>query len=140
MSKKIVFLSGTRADFGKMKSLMLLAQNEKGIHMHNIELKNTLFADDATFVTDGTETSFVTLINTLDDFAKISGLKLNNEKCNVLKAGASKVNIQKQYLDHKHFLWSSEKAKALGVTFTTNRKISLDLNLTPKLEEFKTYV
>jgi UDP-N-acetylglucosamine 2-epimerase (hydrolysing) len=33
MSKKIVFLSGTRADFGKMKSLMLLAQNEKGIHM-----------------------------------------------------------------------------------------------------------
>ena len=32
MSKKIVFLSGTRADFGKMKSLMLLAQNEKGIH------------------------------------------------------------------------------------------------------------
>ena len=88
----------------------------KGIHMHNLEIKNTLFADDATFVTDGTETSFVTLINTLDDFAKISGLKLNNEKCNVLKAGASKVNIQKQYLDHKHFLWSSEKAKALGLT------------------------
>ena len=80
----------------------------------------------------------MTLINTLDDFAKISGLKLNHEKCNVLKAGASKVNIQKQYLDHKHFLWSSEKAKALGITFTTNRKISLDLNLTPKLEEFKT--
>ncbi|MDC6460513.1 UDP-N-acetylglucosamine 2-epimerase [Gammaproteobacteria bacterium] len=33
MNKKIVFLSGTRADFGKMKSLMLLAQNEKGIHV-----------------------------------------------------------------------------------------------------------
>ena len=32
MSKKIVFLSGTRADFGKMNPLMLLAQNEKGIH------------------------------------------------------------------------------------------------------------
>ena len=80
----------------------------------------------------------MTLINTLDDVANISGLKLNNETCNVLKAGSSKINIQKQYLDHKHFLWSSEKAKALGITFTTNRKISLDLNLTPKLEEFKT--
>ena len=33
MKKKIVFLSGTRADFGKMKSLMLLAQDEKNIHM-----------------------------------------------------------------------------------------------------------
>ena len=31
--KKIVFLSGTRADFGKMKSLMLSVQKEKNIHM-----------------------------------------------------------------------------------------------------------
>jgi UDP-N-acetylglucosamine 2-epimerase (hydrolysing) len=33
MKKKIVFISGTRADFGKMKSLMLLTQKEKNIKM-----------------------------------------------------------------------------------------------------------
>lgn len=33
MKKKIVFISGTRADFGKMKSLMHLTQKEKNIKM-----------------------------------------------------------------------------------------------------------
>ena len=112
-------------------------KNIKGIKMYDIELKNVLFADDATFITDGTEMSFKTLINTIDNFASVSGLKLNNEKCNVLKAGALKRKSIK-YLEHKLFHWTTEKAKALGIIFTTNRKLSLSLNLLPKLEEFKT--
>ncbi len=34
-------------------------ENEiKGVQMYNIELKNTMFADDATFMTDGSKSSF----------------------------------------------------------------------------------
>ena len=55
-----------------------------------MELKNTLFADDATFMTDGSKKSFETLIEVLDNFSFISGLKLNENKCNVLRIGSLK--------------------------------------------------
>ena len=32
--KKIVFLTGTRADFGKLKSLMLISQNSSDFNTH----------------------------------------------------------------------------------------------------------
>ena len=64
--------------------------NIKGIHIDNIEVKNTLFADDATFITDGSKMSFETLIDVLDNFSKTSGLRLNTKKCNVLRAGSLK--------------------------------------------------
>ena len=109
----------------------------KGIKIENVEVKSTLFADDATFITDGTKKSFESLIYVLDEFEKISGLKLNNSKCNVLKAGSFKLK-KEIYLEHKAFQWSSNNAKALGISFTTNRHASLKLNLDPKLDEFKT--
>ena len=109
----------------------------KGIQMGNIEVKSTLFADDATFVMDGSEESFTNLINILDQFERISGLKLNNSKCQVLKAGSQKQN-NNVYLKHKCFQWSSNTGKALGITFTTNRLHTLKINLDPKINEFKT--
>ena len=108
--------------------------NIKGIVIENTKIKETLFADDATFVTDGSEKT--NLIDVLDEFALISGLKLNNSKCNVLRAGSLKTS-NTQYLKQKPFTWSSESAKAIGIIFTTNRSQTLKLNLDPKIEEFK---
>ena len=68
---------------------------------------------------------------------KISGLKLNNTKCNVLRAGSSKLKHD-IYIEQKDFQWSSDRAKALGIIFTTDRSQALKLNLDPKIEEFKT--
>ena len=48
--------------------------NIKGIQYKEHEIKNTLFADDATFITDGSEKSFTTLIDVLDNYSHISGL------------------------------------------------------------------
>ena len=68
----------------------------KGITVDGYEIKNTLFADDATFLTDGSKESFTTLIDILDNFSNISGLKLNSSKCTVLKSGSLKdSNIKK---------------------------------------------
>ena len=44
-----------------------------------VSIKHTLFADDGTFMTDGSRKSFHTLIETLDNFALTSGLKLNTK-------------------------------------------------------------
>lgn len=56
----------------------------KGIQVSNTEYKISQFADDTTTFLNGTNESFIELFNTLDEFANISGLKLNYEKtCNV---------------------------------------------------------
>ena len=44
------------------------------------KFKNTFFADDATFALVGSFKSFNELINILEVFKSISGLKLNNKK------------------------------------------------------------
>ena len=43
----------------------------KGINFKGHEIKNVLFADDATFITDGNERSFTTLVDVLDNGAQI---------------------------------------------------------------------
>ena len=49
----------------------------KGIFFTNMEFKKkSLFADDASFILDGSFKSFQTLIDILDNFSYISGLKL----------------------------------------------------------------
>ncbi len=52
----------------------------KGIVINHEEVKNTMFADDATFCMDGSKESLETLIYTIDNFANISGLRLNHSK------------------------------------------------------------
>ena len=111
-------------------------KNIKGINHCNEEVKNTLFADDATFLTDGSKKSFETLISVLDNYSYISGLTLNIKKCNALRAGSLKSsNIV--FSKNKSFQWKSDSAKALGMTFFTEKKYTLEKNIQPKLQEFK---
>ena len=107
----------------------------KGININNNEVKNTLFADDATFIIDGSKKSFETLISTLDNFSCISGLRLNTAKCNVLRTGSLK-NTEILYMNKRKFTWSSQKAKALGITFNTNNECFIKDNIDKKIEEF----
>ena len=58
--------------------------NIKGQTLAGEEIKRTLFADDATFILDGSKRSFENLIHTLDNYSLISGLKLNESKCYAL--------------------------------------------------------
>jgi hypothetical protein len=94
-----------------------------------------LFADDATFVTDGSKESFETLIAILDDFNKISGLKLNEKKCNALKVGSLR-HSETEYCRNRNFQWTSDNAKSLGMTCCTNSTLTLQKNLEPKIDAF----
>ncbi len=62
----------------------------KGIVINEIEIKNTMFADDATFCMDGSKRSMETLISTLDNFGNISGLRLNYSKSLIFRTGSMK--------------------------------------------------
>ena len=108
----------------------------KGININENEIKQTLFADDATFIIDGSKNSFESLIYTLDNFSYISGLKLNSSKCNVLRLGSLK-NSNIKYHKNRKFEWSSDKAKALGITFCQNKELFIKENIDKKIDEFK---
>ena len=51
----------------------------KGVYVGDCEVKETVFANDATFITDGTRKSLETLVDVFDDLSLISGLKLNEK-------------------------------------------------------------
>lgn len=52
------------------------------------EIKQTLFADDATFLNRGKQVSFEKLKDVLENFEKASSLKLNSQKSTVLRIGS----------------------------------------------------
>ena len=110
-------------------------ENVKGITIYNSEVKNTLFADDSTIILNGSEDSLKQVVNILEEFRKISGLKLNDTKSVILRIGSLK-NTDITYLEENRFIWTSTSAKTLGVTFHTDLSQMLKLNLDPKINDF----
>ena len=67
----------------------------------------------------------------MDDFRKISGLKINDKKTEVLWIGANKgsgVILSPE----KDFKWVKKKVKALGVSFSTNPEDATGVNISEK--------
>ncbi len=95
-----------------------------------------MFADDATFCLDGSQESFEALINTIDNFGNISGLLLNYSKSIIFRTGSIK-NSNITYCDEKQFSWTSDRVKALGIHFCNEKGRAHELNLIPKIKEFK---
>ena len=62
----------------------------QGIIDENKEVKQSMSADDATYLTDGSENSFKSLKKTLTKFGDISGLKLYTAKSTILRVGSLK--------------------------------------------------
>ena len=75
----------------------------KCITLAGSELKITCYADDASFILDGTHKSLETLIDVLENFSNISGLKLNPQKSQVLRIGSLK-NTYITFLKKKQFV------------------------------------
>ena len=105
----------------------------KDIRIAGTEFKASLFADDAAFIMDGTGQSFETLIYIMDNFSYISGLRLNTNKCQVLRIGFMKINTS----EYRKYVWSSDEAKCLGMTFNTNKRNIFISNLEPNIKEFE---
>ena len=72
----------------------------------------------------------------LDDFSKVSGLRLNDKKTEALWIGAS-IGNDKIQLSGKELKWPKDKVKSLGLWISTDRELSASLNYNEKLERVK---
>ena len=113
-----------------------LNEEIKGIKINNKEIKQTLFADDSTFFNNGDKHSFETLIKTLELFSKCSGLTLNTKKSTILRVGSLKQS-NLQFCKSKQFIWTSDNAATLGMTFSNDMKRNTEINIDKKVKEFK---
>ena len=110
--------------------------NIKGISVNDVEIKLSQYADDTTLILDGSDESLRSSLATLDDFSKVSSLRLNDKKTEALWIGAS-IGNDKILLPGKELKWPKDKVKSLGIWISTNLELSASLNYNEKLEKVK---
>lgn len=110
--------------------------NIKGINVKGKEALLSQFADDTTLFLDGSERSLRAAIQTLNEFAEISGLKVNCNKTQIVWIGSMK-NSEVRYLRDSNFQWNPGIFKVLGVKFSTDISTISDLNYDGKLSEIR---
>ena len=103
-----------------------------GIKVFDTECKISQYADDTTFILDGSQSSFSRSLYLLDTFALISGLKVNYDKTEALWIGSRK-GSQTIFPSGKPILWAEEKVYALGVWFSTSVNKQLEANFMEKI-------
>ena len=99
-----------------------------------IEKKLDFFADDLTAYLDGTETSLRRMVDTLDSFFKISGLKINLSKCKAVWIGKRR-HDETKICNNLNLIWSSQ-FKLLGIDFDSDLA-KMDSNFRKKIEEIR---
>ena len=114
--------------------LAILVRNDKNIN--GIKMNNTMFvisqyADDTSFLLDGTERSLKHCMRILKLYASASGLYINIEKTKVVWIGSEK-NSNTRFCDEYRLSWESENFTVLGITFSKNLIDIVEVNYRKK--------
>ena len=104
----------------------------KGFKIGNYEQKLDFYADDLTAYLDGSKTSLENIIEILDRFRKISGLKINLSKCKAVWIGKNRFSDIK-ICENLNLIWTN-KFRLLGIDFDTDLAM-MDTNFESKLAE-----
>ena len=110
--------------------------NIKGIYANGMKIKLSQYADDTTLILDKSHESLLSSHAMLEDFSKVSDLRLNDKKTEALWIGAS-IGNDKIQLFGKELKWPNDKVKSLGLWISTDRELSASLNYNEKLEKVK---
>ena len=110
--------------------------NIKGIFVNNQEIKISQYADDTTLILDGSIESLSFSLKILDEFGKVSGLRLNDRKTEALWIGSS-IDNDPISIPGKNLKWPTAKVKALGLWISTDPAMSTSLNFNEKLEKVR---
>ena len=108
----------------------------QGIKVLDAECKISQYADDTTFILDGSQSSFARSLYLLDTFALISGLKVNYEKTEALWIGSCK-SSEIILPSSKPILWAKDKVYALGVCFSTLEDTPAHVSFSEKIDKLQ---
>ena len=92
---------------------------------------------DTTLILNGLRESLINCLQILDNFYKVSWLKLNDKKAEALWIG-SKCGSCEISLPGRNFKWPKNKVKALGVWLSVDSEEAATLNYYEKLGKVKT--
>lgn len=106
----------------------------KGLENGNKITKLSMYADDTTaFIRD--DSSAVSLLNLLDQFGDLSGLKINKSKTEGLWLGPLKSRLGKEELFG--ISWPKQYVIALGIAFPYHVQVGNRINFDGKLAKLK---
>ena len=120
--------------------LSILIRNSKnvnGIVIEGVEYKLTQYADDTTFLLDGSSSSLESTLNILEYYAVISGLKINYSKTKAVWIGSKKYSKTVFHKKRWKLDWESTQFSLLGIKFDVNLENMSKLNFEGKLGEIK---
>ena len=122
----------------EVMSLMITNNKEiKGIKMKDKTNLLSQFADDTTLSLDGTEKSLTEALNTITQFSRYSGLRINESKTMIIWIGSRK-GSNVRYLRDKNYVWDPGTSfKIVGIKFSTNIRSITNLNFDDKLNEIR---
>jgi hypothetical protein len=117
---------------------IMIRENQliKGISIDSVEHKILQFADDTQMMTQGEAVSFEQIVETVENFGRKSGLKMNPTKTQAVWLG-SKKNSDVRFLQHLKMDWNPPKFKILGVWLTSNLEECENINYFEKFAEIK---
>ena len=101
-----------------------------------MEIKLSQYADDTTLILHGARESLLSSLAMLDDFSKVSGLRLNDKKTEALWIGAS-IGNDKIMLPGKDLKWPEDKVESQGLWISTDPQLSASSNYNEELEKVK---
>ena len=108
----------------------------KGIMVTDSEFKLSQYADDTTFLLDGSEDSLRHSLLTLKLYASFSGLNINMDKTKVVWTGSMK-GSNLRFCEDYNLCWEEEQFTVLGIKFTLDLQQMIPINYESKLEEIQ---
>ena len=112
------------------------SRNFRGIAVGGIETRLIQYADDTTFILDGSRNSFDESLRILNIFKLSSGLNVNLEKCNLFPLGPY-IRHRPAFVQDVALNVTLGPVTMLGVTFTNIGDDLFRLNFVPKLSRLK---
>ena len=111
-------------------------KNISGIKVDKQEILLSQYADDTCIVLDGSQISLQSALDDLNFFAKISGLKMNNSKTQLIWIGSKKYSTDTLCYDY-NLPWDNTKCNYLGIEFDVDLNKIVKLNYDKKLVKIK---
>ena len=114
-------------------------RNIKGYKIKGLDITISQYADDTSLFLDGSERSLKHCLNALQEFARYSGLNINQGKTKAKWFGCPRPP-EETMLPEFNLEWDPQNFSILGVNFTTDLKNITDRNINKHMNKIRTEI